>query len=901
MNLYLDPVSGEVRDVPAERVEKADRLGWRAVSKGQADQLVAQRAQQAEAESHPVMSAVEGALHHGVDAVTAIPRAATALAQSTGLTNSDPLAGFTWDQMNRDTSERVYRQVMAEHGIQVDDAQVKSFVARSMGDLQARENTTPGQIGGVVGGAVGSIPAMAAGSAVRGAIGGASALARVAGGAAEGATMMAPQAVADASEQAHNEGRALTGEQAMAAVMHGVLSGAAVGGAMSGLGELVGSVTGRARTRILDTTGEEVAPESAQAVKKPPGPLAKLMGIASGKDPEAIAEMTAQTPAGRETRRLAVFEGDATREGAERELRSHVNTIESATKNLTPEWRELKADNIARTVAREPEALAQQQELATEWLASARQKVAEMKGQADVYTDRGAVGRIGKALSRAEREVGDAVESGDGGGMFKALDDLKKRIGDRSVTRAGQMLTTGGGSDTAQAARELYDNLKGVLEHDAWGEAGQMQKQVNQAFTDWMGTKRLFDQRFLAETGRDGWERTYGADPGKIAGFVRGLTDPAKDLDHGIIEQHLASTENLAQALASAGGLTEAKQAELTAIQNSVKGFQDQLGTASQAIGAANKLDMLRGGAQHGIGLGSVVGHAFGGFGGGVIGGALGAMTNPAALVERMALVERLAGATESTGKSALGSLFDGLGQAARTAQAPLEQVGKVTALELFQAHHDTPALAYQDRVEDLLHAQASLPERVSQALGARGVQDPALALAAYASANRALDYLKQHMPSGLVDPQALTPQSTKIQPSREEIMGFADVWSAVMRPRDVLAGIPDGRVSGKQMDAIKSVYPRMYDWLQKDAMQRVSDADQAGHEIPLRQRDILESLFDLGATAGRSYSIDFAAKWGPQMGDNAAKQKNKPTNMPGPSRLGGKRMGSLTSSMIGS
>src|SRR6266516_4724817 len=624
------------------------------------------------------------------------------------------------------------------------------------------------------------------------------------------------------------------------------------------------------------------------------------MGMASGKNPETIAELTDMSPAGKKFRQLATYDGDATREGAERALRTHVNQIEESTRNLTPEWRELKADNIAATVARDPESVAAQQSLAADWLQNAKEKLDEMRSQPDIYTDRGAVKRMSNAFSRADREVSQAIESGDGADMFKALDDLKKRIGNRQVTRAGQMLSTGGATDTAQAAREMYDDLKGVLEHDAWGQAGQMQASVNKAFTEWMGTKRLFDQRFLTETGKEGWETTRGADPGKIAGFVRGLTDPAKDLDHSIIDRHLAATQNLAQSLAEAGGLTEAKQAELTAITNSVEGFQHELGTAGQAITAVNKLDQLRGGAQDGIGLGALVGHAFAGFGGGALGGVLGAVANPAKMVERLALAERLAGATQAAGTGALNGLFTGLGNVAREAQAPLEQVGRLSALELFQANHDTPELAYKDRVQDLLHAEQSLPERVTAALGAQGVQDPALALAAYASANKAIEYLKKQMPIGLYDPQSLTPRASQPVPSREEVMGYAQIWTAVMRPRGVLSNIPQGTVSGPQMDAIRNVYPRMYQWLQSEAMQRVSDADSAGHAIPLRQKDILDSLFDLGAAAGRSYSIDFASKYGPQMGDGAQKKQRGSPSMPTQPGLGAKRMGTLTASMIG-
>lgn len=891
---YFDPSTKKVMAVPAEEAHVAEQAGWVGVSKEQADKFAAgaRAAKDAGSLTGQAKTFGESAVKGGVDMLTALPRAASAAAHAAGLTSSDPLAGMTGEDAVQTGAFALGQQGGAT------DLQAAAGAQQYQQRAEQRAEANPGTAtaGTLVGGIVGGAPLGILGGALKAGtvaeLGGGLA-ARLAGGVVEGGAIGGTAALSDAAAKAQREGSELTGEQAFGSLALGLLTGSAIGGGISGLGEALGA----AKTGLGRIFGSKEAGAAEGASQ--PGIVAKVMGAASGKDPDVIHEMLEQSDAGRARRSLAVFDGDKTRESAEREIRSHINQIETATKNLTPEWRELKASNVAATIDTSPEAAAQQQAMVTDRLATMREKVDEMIGDKDVYGDRGNLNRIQRALNVAEKNANAAIERGDAADLFVTMDDLKKQVGTVAAKTKGNF-GVAADKETAVAATDLYEGLRQDLQHPAWGKAGEMQASVNDAFTDYLGTKRLFDNRFMTETGKEGWGKTYGADPAKIGSYVRGLLDPAKDLDHGIIEQHIASTKKLAQALAGAGELTAAKQAELSAITSSAEAFEKQIGTASEALSATNKLDMLKGGAQHGIGISALAGHAFGGPVGGSLGAILGAVSNPGAMVQRLAVMERLAGPVQQRAREALDSLFAGVGkpvagalEAATAVRAP----AALSAFELFTGKHGSPEQAYPIRLQELAAAPQNIADRVGAVLGQDGIQDPAAALAAFASANKAVAFLQAHIPVGLHDMQSLTPMTTKQTPAQSDIAEFASLWSAVMRPRDVIAGIPHGTVSSGQMQAIQQVYPRMFTWLQSEAMDRVQKADEQGHEIPLRQRDILDTLFDLGKAAGPTYTIEFAAKYGPRLGDGAQFGKRKPPTKGGDM---GKSLATGTSSMLG-
>src|SRR5262249_55676645 len=150
-------------------------------------------------------------------------------------------------------------EAFAKHGTPLDEATEAKFMAEMEAESLARSQTGAGVAGSIAGNIAGSGPLMAMGGAAKAAtgLGGAtSLLGRVGAGAAEASGMMVPQAVADAAEQAHREARALTGEQAVAAVGHGLIGAGLVGGGLGALGGLVGKLAGRRASRVIESTGE---------------------------------------------------------------------------------------------------------------------------------------------------------------------------------------------------------------------------------------------------------------------------------------------------------------------------------------------------------------------------------------------------------------------------------------------------------------------------------------------------------------------------------------------------------------------------------------------------------------------------------------------------------------------
>jgi hypothetical protein len=311
--------------------------------------------------------------------------------------------------------------------------------------------------------------------------------------------------------------------------------------------------------------------------------------------------------------------------------------------------------------------------------------------------------------------------------MFVALDNLKRKMG--PLAKPGRMLSVAADAESAREVRGLYDGLRDALTHDAWGQAGAMQKEVNGAYEKWLGTKDLFDQRFMTQTGKEGWQKTYGADPGKIESFVGGLGKSRNDLTNGIIDQHLDSTKNLAEALSKAGELTPEKAAELKSIRAAAERFQERSTDMQSRMAAMEQASEVLGKAKEGHGMlgASAIGHMLGGPLGTVAGLATGAVTNPAKfMTQRLALEQFASKAEKITGQS-LDRFFEGMrtvgekaGEVAKKLPGASSRPLLPTALELFQGKHATPELAYTKRLAELQQASANYGQTARSAPSAR-------------------------------------------------------------------------------------------------------------------------------------------------------------------------------------
>ncbi len=842
------------------------------------------------------------------DAATAIPRAGIALgAQALGVkdTISPQLSG---------------RQVISNLGgiaSELTGNSTADAASRRIGEqqrLDAAANPTTATLSSLGGQVVGAAGLGAAGKALGGAATGLLGGGKLAGyaGTALGAGLAegAPLNLVGAQDQAFIENRKFTGDMAWSAMGTGALLVGGLSAAGKGLGEVFGAVGNKVKG-IPGVAAE--AGEDASAVQKLLGThdnnLNNVVKSVTGE--EALPETAGYLRKGFQGENLA--EAKAAAQGdAARALRSNINEMETATKNLSPEWREAKLSNVAKTIDKSEGAFEAQAELAQDQIGTIRERVNEMRGDKIGYGDQAALKKLDDRLALAERNMGKALESGKGENMFVTLDTLKRDLGPlaKKADLAGSAASS---ADRAAYGefKDLYQGLRESLTHDAWGGAAEMQQNVNAAYEKWFAQKGIFNKQFLTETGKDGWERTFGADPSKIEPYVQGLGKSRNDLTQSIIEQHISATKDLTEALAKAGELTPEKAAELASVKKAAESFEKTLGTVQQKVGAVSQAEGVLAKAKEGSGAlgGAAIGHLVGG---GPLGAAAGmglaAVTNPAKFLGQRLAIEEMAAKAQRVIGTSLDDVFAGIGKAGSAAKTTAKAVSRApipTALELFQGKHATPEIAYQKRMDEVLAANANygskIRENASHVFGNLADTDPHSVGAAVVSATKAVQVLQAALPAGQFNPHSLTPNASKQPPSRLEIMQFADIYQAVMKPLDTIRQLSRGTVTRDQLDAIEQVNPRLVEHVRQQTIDRISTLDAKGIEIPYRQRQILDSLLDLGGAGDPTLTDTFAMSYGDALTDSAAQAKEdagRPPPKAGPAL--GQRMLTQTDHLLG-
>lgn len=880
--LFVDE-SGNIKKVSPEI---AAQSGWRPAEKADIEQAI--KVKEAESVSGHLKQAGKAAAAGAFDAVTGIPRAITAGAAAiTG--GEDMLEHVSGNQFLEDLSA-VGTELMGGQGA---EAAGRQF--RQQRQLEAKVNPgtemaayAGGQVGGILATGGGSLAGAAQGGTTK-ALGGGF-LARQAGRFAGGFVEGAPLGMTQGQHDAYIEGRHLTAEQNVA---NGLMGGILGGGLSAGAG-----ATGEGLSKVFGKAREGV---QALAEKTSEG---SFLRKALGTNDEAVAntikstlgedlvspEVTQHVRDGFSGKNLAALRAE-TEGAAAREMRSAVNQIESSTKNLSAEWRELKASNVAKTIARDEGSAAQQSVVAQDALGSVRSKVEAMKAD-PVMWDQRTVQQIARPLEVAERRLGDAIESGRPEEAFVALDRFKKDVGLAKLDLNRSMPTIE--RDTKQVAVQVYNDIRDALTHESWGEAGAMQKNVNAAYEEYLSTRGLFNRQFLTETGKEGFSKTYGADPAKLETWVGGLGQARNDLKHAIVEQHLDSTQKLAKALAEAGELTPAKAAELKSIESAAQKFQATVSKVQKQVSAVDQAQNFIAtttGSQGVFSGATIAGSVVGGLPGAAIGMGLDAVMNPGKFLAQRMKFEAMALKTADRLGSGLDRFFGGMGatgigaKVAETAQA----VGRTAktaavpgALGAFGAVAKTPELAFEKRRQEIIDASQAGNGGVRKALAAEygdiPTQDPHGFAGAVMTATNALDFLRGKMPAGGPDLQSLTPNTSQLQPSKVEIQEFAEVWNAVQDPLSIIDAIGDGEMpSPDAMEAVQTVYPRMYQQWQVETMTRLRKMDAAGEEVPIRQRLILDSLLSLDGAGEPTFAPSFGAQWGNLIGTQPAQQGGGP------------------------
>lgn len=485
-----------------------------------------------------------------------------------------------------------------------------------------------------------------------------------------------------------------------------------------------------------------------------------------------------------------------------------------------------------------------------------------------------------KAAAPAKATADDAADA------FIALDRLKRAMqkdvkalrsaGSRSGNALEQMQSRGL-ADYLEKAQERVRS--GLEDSSLWGEAGNAQKAINAKWGEFIRTQGTFRDGFLRKvegsdyhTGRP----VFRVDPDKVASYIRKTGRQEGALVDEYFRRHIDAREALAKEISGAFETSGDEAARLAKTTSSIKATLAGLDETARAVNQVQAI-MEAEGSSGATSLGAILGGVLGGAPGAAIGGAIGAVTKPGTMIRQAAAIEQLARNIDLKITRGIGDFFERtanpvramLPQASRAAGALASKarpIPTVTALELFRGKEADNQKAYKKRAREVLAATENFGAGVrassAEALGDLPSRTPRVAQAMVVAATRGAEFLKSKLPAPLVNARSLTPKSQPLVVSDLEIAKFARYWSAVSSPLSVLDDLRRGTVAPEQVEALRVVYPKLYQTMQDGVRTKLMELDERGVIVPYQARLQLDLLLNLDGAGEPTATVDFMVRF---------------------------------------
>jgi hypothetical protein len=661
----------------------------------------------------------------------------------------------------------------------------------------------------------------------------------------------------------------LTQEALIGGAAHGFAGGLVVGGLVHGGGaalKALGRAPGAAYDALAARTFGEAAPGVGREMAATEGSLAKAETRAHMPDragpyrsagtpgssvfdtpAEAAIKVGARGDAEKAAQlgeiwknREVAFNDAADRiEGHSRDVTSAITDQQKAGRVTDmATFGDAKVNHMEKLVS--PSRFGEQSGVVRAWMADAQERLAVMVGDPNSGLSTAAVKRFDGHIQR----INAALESGEGHKLFTAADNFKRFLGKEA--EFGRVPF--GKSEAARAFEDLYQGEGGlmkVLEHESWGKAGEAQKAVNAATSEWIGMGKRFRSKFTTEHGSTMGAPDFVGNSESVNSFMGRLTKAANDLDAQGFRDAVAARRRFLDATEKSYDHGPAASSAIAKERAALDRMEKTFDKATSETALINQMKRLQSEEQA-----QKIG--------GLIGLATDTLAKPVTTLQRIAQLEAH---TQGVVKKLKGDTSALLGTPKPT-EAPGFAPPKGKGQGFFSTLLDkTPTVGlgsvggaaeskraqYQRRAEALATLQgnpAQVADRVGNAVGPFATAAPKTVAGATQTAMAGLNFLASKLPPSRRDEFSLQPQlQPRSRASDAEISQFMRYTQAIDDPLVVLREAKSGTLTRDHVEAVKTVYPRLYDEIRGEVMQSLIDSKSP---LPYARRIQLGILLDI-------------------------------------------------------
>ncbi len=444
-------------------------------------------------------------------------------------------------------------------------------------------------------------------------------------------------------------------------------------------------------------------------------------------------------------------------------------------------------------------------------------KLEQMKSDSDTFQP-----KFTKALEKdftKWREVVDQ-QNATSADIFKATEDLKRSLQERS--RIGIPIDNSNPAfDSIKSLKDSANYLRKSLENtDVWGDAGNFQKQVNEAYSKFQNPLKEFNRGFTTVL-----EGKPTLDPDKVNTYINQASRDKGSIRGEKLQNYLDAADKYRDAINEA---------------------HESIGVAgpfeTRSADAANTLTKsLTPGAKAADSLVKGIMSHSGGDTAGAVGGVLGGW--PGYMVGKHIAGPVLDSVLPSLMKPLLGSATNGTGL-----KHALDFIGAFSKGEtainrgvknIFKAGKEVipaslmPTEKDRNRLDTSLKNLSQNPTQLSSIGGSTSHYLPDHGMALAHTTMNAINFLNSQKPQS----PKVSPLDTPSKPDPMAQSQYTRILNIAQQPLVILKSIKEGSIQPNDVKAITSLYPDLYNKLSQKLITEISSRKEDSEPIPYRTK----------------------------------------------------------------